>query len=74
VADNLQTLHAVMRCPDELARVQRDLIRAWSDTLARPKKAPKARLQATGEAARRLKCRHARRVVLVTEKHWAQTG
>lgn len=71
MSDCLQTLHAVMRSPEELARVQRDLIRAWADALARPAKAPRERMQATGEAARRVSCPVARRVIEKTEIDWS---
>lgn len=70
--DCVKTLHAVMRDPDELARVQHDLNRAWAEAMTRPKKAPRGRIVANGEAARRVRCPVAKRVILTTEKHWSE--
>lgn len=73
MTDCLATLHALMRSPADMARVQRDLLRAWTAAMSRREKAPRARLQATGEAAARL--HHipvARRVIEKTEKNWSE--
>ena len=71
MTDRLDTLRAIERDPTELARALGDVVRAWASALARREKAPRRRLQATGEAAARLRCPVARRVIEKTEKHWS---
>jgi len=40
MSDCLETLHCTMRNPDDLRRVQHDLMHAWACALAVPEKAP----------------------------------
>lgn len=77
--DCTEKLHSILRSPEELARAFSDFARAWGcSTVVGAGKAPGGHAQtagepfrATGEAAARLRCPVARRVILKTEKHWS---
>lgn len=60
--------------PKPFDEAMAELVLAWPGLVnasAEPVAAPVERLRATGEAAARLRCPVARRVILKTEKHWS---
>lgn len=69
--DCLETLHMIMRDPDELKRAQADFAVAWANAMQRNSKPPRARFIANGRAAERLTCPVARRIILTTENNWS---
>ena len=75
MTDCLAILHHITQDSAAMARLQAELVMAWARRFEAPQRpilASAVPLRATGQAAKRLACPVARRIVEKTEIYWSK--
>ena len=75
MTDDLTMLHYIAQDSAAMAKTQAELVMAWARRLEAPQRpilASAVPLRPTGQAAKRVKCLIARRIVEKTEIYWSK--